>query len=501
MLVPRQFRRAVTTVVLIAGLGIAGAPAAFAHPSDDGDKPHQSGQSKREQYTDGTSVPLISSPNVRLANTFPDVSAISGCFAKSAPYFYTSSLNSITVFDASDPLNPTPTGALDNLVFENEAMNCGEKKVDGVTTRFVLVGIDLTQTSSDDIEHVRPVGFDEFLVVDVTDPAQPYIRSRTKTSSSTHTVACVDDTACDYVYTAGGSVVDLTDLDNPREIKQVESPALEPTPNFSSGSGHKWNFDSAGYGLHTGSGGTAIFDVRDPADPKLVTGTDENGIAEGWNDFIHHNSDRPHADKFRADAPPSIDNGNVLLVTEEDYENTDCATAGSFQTWHVNSLDGTPEAVTPLDRINPIEVGTGVALPHLAFCSAHWFDYHQSGFVAQGFYEGGLRILDVRDATAIAEHGYFASGLSEVWDAYWVPERNRKGIATGRKTNIVYTADLVRGIDVFTVDLPKPGEKDEDDTSQPPLPLTVSTGSLGVDGVLGLMATVVFAGVIRRRRK
>ena len=41
-----------------------------------------------------------------------------------------------------------------------------------------------------------------------------------------------------------------------------------------------------------------------------------------------------------------------------------------------------------------------------------------------------------------------------MWDAYWVPERNGKGQATGKKTNIVYTADLARGIDVYQVDLP-----------------------------------------------
>jgi len=197
-----------------------------------------------------------------------------------------------------------------------------------------------------------------------------------------------------------------------------------------------------------------VYDVRDPAHPRLVTTTDANGVAAGWNDFIHHNSNRPNASSFTPGSTPSVARGNVVLVTEEDYENTDCATAGSFQTWYVEKLDGTPGAIHPLDRINPVDAGEGVALPQEAFCSAHWFDYHQSGIVAQGYYEGGLRLIDVREPRNLKEYGYFASGLSEVWDAYWVPERNSKGIATGRRTNIVYTADLVRGLDVFTVDLP-----------------------------------------------
>jgi hypothetical protein len=438
----------VVSGVLTVGLAVP----ASAH-GDHGSS--ENWKKKRADYVAGVSVPVVSTPNVRLVTSFPAASAISGCFAKSAPYFYVSGMDAISVFDVSDPLAPRLTGVLDNILFENEAMNCGERTVDGVTTRFVLVGIDAAQASTDDISHVGD--FDEFLIVDVTDPTNPSIRSRVKTTSSTHTVACVQDTTCDHVYTAGGkhfSIVDLTDLDAPKQIGTSGSPALGYNPSFGGGAGHKWNFDDAGYGIHTGSGGAAVFDVRDPAHPRLVTSTDSNGTAPGWNDFIHHNSDRPNASSFVPGAAPSVGNGNVLLVTEEDYVNTDCATAGSFQTWHVDKLDGTPGAIRPLDRINPVDLGEGVALPHLAFCSAHWFDYHQSGIVAQGYYEGGLRLIDVRDPANLKEYGYVASGLSEVWDAYWVPERNRNGVATGRKTNIVYTADLIRGLDVYTVALP-----------------------------------------------
>ena len=88
--------------------------------------------------------------------------------------------------------------------------------------------------------------------------------------------------------------------------------------------------------MHTGSGGSAVFDVSDPTNPTLVATTDENGVKGPWNDFIHHNSARPNASAFRAGQRASVAKGNVLLVTEEDYENTDCVTAGSLQTWHVD---------------------------------------------------------------------------------------------------------------------------------------------------------------------
>jgi hypothetical protein len=99
-------------------------------------------------------------------------------------------------------------------------------------------------------------------------------------------------------------------------------------------------------------------------------------------------------------------------------------------------------------------MGGGLTLPAGAFCSAHWFDYHQDGFVAHGFYQAGLRILDVKDPRNIAQIGYATTAVTETWDAYWVPVRDEDGVMTGEKTNIVYTADLTRGVDVYEVDLP-----------------------------------------------
>ena len=493
-------------LVVAAALLVSGAlaaPPATAHQSDV-----SSASKKRQQYTDGVSVPVISSPNIRLVDTFPETAAISGVFARSAPYFYVSSTDSISVFDVSDPVHPKLTGTLANLVFENEAMTYGEKKVDGVVNRFVLVGADLVQYSPSDPDSVGTSN--ELIVVDVTDPASPRVRSRLKTTTNTHTIACIDEADCQYAYTAGSrgrySIIDLTDPGNPREvdsdpstagIQNFASPAAEPNPVFTRGAGHKWNFDNAGYGIHTGSGGSAIFDVSDPTRPALAATTDANGVSSPWNDFIHHNSARPNAAQFTAGADPSLAKGNVLLVTEEDYENTDCATAGSFQTWHVPSLDGTRGTVRPLDRINPVDLGEGVSAPHMAFCSAHWFDVHQSGIVAQGYYEGGLRLIDARDPRDLKEYGYVASGLSEVWDAYWVPQRTKNGVATSSKTNIVYTVDAVRGLDVYTVDLPGSTSSTGLLGGLAPLPggtdpavLVLAAGLLGLTGMV----------LVRRRR-
>ena len=435
------------------------------------------------QVSADLTVPSVTSSNVQQIAGLPETTAISMEFARTGPYAYVSSLDTISVLDLTDPRAPEVRGTLTQALFENEAMTYGERMDGGELTRFVIAGIDLYRASTDDPEHVNVDDGAQIAIIDVTDPDRPFTRSVTPVgdepgaiSTSTHTVQCVDQADCRYAYTAGNggsfSILDLTDLDAPEQVRTVRSPAAGPNPVFTRGSGHYWDFDGR-LGWHTGSGGAAAFDVSDPLAPVLVNATDENGTAAGWNDFIQHNSMRPNAQAFTAGAAPSIENGNVLLVTEEDYVNDGdevaCDRAGSFQTWYVPDLDGAayrtrnPDGtavgvgtITPLDSVNaPAEFGGGASLPAGAFCSAHWFDVHQDGFVAQGWYGAGLRILDVRDARNITQLGYATGVATEVWDAYWVPVRNAAGKAVpGKKTNLVYTADAVRGIEVFEVTLP-----------------------------------------------
>ena len=174
--------------------------------------------------------------------------------------------------------------------------------------------------------------------------------------------------------------------------------------------------------------------------------------------------------------------GNVALVTEEDYadegDELDCTKAGTFQTWEVPTPRwrrlprGEPEpepnkgTFRVLDTYNaPLEGEGGASTPAGGFCSAHWFDYHQSGVIAEGFYQQGLRLINVRDAKNLNQYGYVTGGATEVWDAYWVPQRREDGtVRPGYKTNIVYTVDAVRGVEAFEVnnlppDLPVTGDE------------------------------------------
>ncbi len=213
----------------------------------------------------------------------------------------------------------------------------------------------------------------------------------------------------------------------------------------------------------------------------------------GWNDFILHNSQRPNAKAFRNGAAPSLANGNILLVTEEDYEQPDCSQAGSFQTWWVKRLDGTANAIVPLDKVELSDLGS-FPLPVGAFCSSHWFDFHPSGIVTAGFYGGGTQLLDVRNPKDIKPYGHATWGVSEVWDSYWVPAYSKTGVATGKKTNLAYSVDLARGIDVYRVDLPGSSW----DTSA----ASIAPGGGGwgpMGSVAGVLGVILVALLLRRR--
>jgi hypothetical protein len=299
-------------------------------------------------------------------------------------------------------------------------------------------------------------------VVDVTDPAAPFIRSDLETTTNTHTVSCVDP-GCRYAYTAGTyegySILDLRNLDRPRELKVVKS----------KWGWHDWQVDAAGVMWETADEGTVAYDISDPTRPKVLNSTNALALSgAAWNDFIHHNSDRPYARRFRPGAHPSVFNGNVLVITEENINAGPCTDEAALQTWYVPTLrrgdnpTDTPGrgTIKPLDLWQSEIYDTGEKEVAGTDCSAHYFDFHQTGFVAQAWYSHGVRILDVRDARDIKQVGYFIVPGQETWSAYWVPKRDARGrVMRGShgdvlRSEIVYSIDTARGLDVLKVTLP-----------------------------------------------
>lgn len=479
---------------------LAAAPAS-AHGGDEAQD-----RIARLAGAGSASAGLIMSENIQHVGENPSQVAISGCFMHTAPVFVTSGVDSVRVYDITDPLSPTLTGVLPQALFENEAMTCGERRTADGIRRFVLIGVDLVAVAPTDPQHVN-VGGGELIVVDVTDPTAPTITARAPGLTSTHTVACVDGAQCRYAYSAGDSgsgtfsVFDLRDLDAPAEVdgdRAADGLQAFPSPT----AGHKWNFDSAGVGTHTGFDGSSMWSTQKPARPRLLTTTGAAGAGEdpefeGYNDFIHHNSFRPNGHRFEPGTKPSLRNGNVLLVTEEDYEQTDCALAGSFQTWWVKRLDGKPGSIVPLDKVELADLGN-FPLPQGAFCSSHWFDYRAGGLVAVGFYGGGTQILDVTDPRDITPYAHAIWGASEVWDAMWVPVY-KDGEQTSKRTNVVYSIDLLRGLDVYTVDVAGHGGTSVRLASDAAVPQRLGASGTPLALVGGAALLVLGLGRVRRR--
>jgi hypothetical protein len=245
---------------------------------------------------------------------------------------------------------------------------------------------------------------------------------------------------CTQLWVDGGDhveVVDLTFPSAPRSLGKFES-AASNSDSFRVT--HDTALDSTGTLWSVGGGGAAGYRVTaDPLAPQLLGTTGEAlRNPSPYNDFILHNSQR---------------RGKTLLITEEDYIDTDevppggCRGQGKFETWDLSRLN--KGAITPLGtwetELNGMFTSGAVdsKAPVTVNCSSHWFDA-KDGVATVGWYEQGVRFLDYRTPTAITQVGYYIPANGSTWAAYWSP--------TDPNGEVVYTADAYRGVDVLRID-------------------------------------------------
>jgi len=134
--------------------------------------------------------------------------------------------------------------------------------------------------------------------------------------------------------------------------------------------------------------------------------------------------------------------GNVLAITEEDYAKPTCEGQGSIQTWRITD-EVLPDGSLKLElldmwttELNELLNQTGRS-PATVNCSAHWFDEHD-GLLAQGWYDQGVRFLDITNPRDITQVAYYAT-TGTFWAAYFAPG----------DPSIVYGLDVTSGIDVL----------------------------------------------------
>lgn len=304
-------------------------------------------------------------------------------------YFYITTSNGLTIYDVSDPEAPQRLGFLPMP----QQPYFAEEDVD--TNGSIL----LIST------------FNGLNVVDVEDKSNPVVVG-TLSGADEHTFTCVLD--CTWAYGSEGAIVDLRDPASP-----------ELAGNWTEGlnvqSTHDVTEVKPGFVL-TSTQPTYLLDVHAAAKPKV--------IASGTSDSaLMHNNVWPNQmrDKY------------FLFGTESSGPSCDEG-SGSFQTWSAKNWKKT-KTFKLVDEWRPENgVPTDGHAPANLYCG-HWFDvrpgYRNGGVVAQGFYEGGTRFLEVSSKGKIEEIGWFVPYAGSTSAAYWVTK------------DIVYAVDYNRGIDIL----------------------------------------------------
>lgn len=351
----------------------------------------------------------------------------------------------LTIYDVSEPEAPVRRGftpVLQTPYFVEEDPDTNGEIL------LISTYSDLTRSI-----HVGPLS--ELVVVDVTDPDAPAVRS-TLAGAQQHTWSCVLD--CTYGYGNLGLIADLRDPDNPRLSE------------------HRWTDFVPVNGSHdvtevapgivlASSNPLVLMDVRDnPEAPRLIARGD---LPDGR--FIHGN------------LWPNGATDRWALVGGETVGDCSGQTDGAFMTFDASDVDLSDEAlsdgeIAEFTFVDEYRVFTGLPTegdsPYNQYC-AHWFtehpDFADGGLVAMGWYEHGVRFLDISDEGEITEVGYFLPVGGSTSAAYWVTDE------------IVYTADYQRGIDVlrFTGE-PATDEVTPSQTGLPAVPAPATAGRAGI---------------------
>ena len=390
-------------------------------------------------------------------------------------YMFVSTLSGLYVYDVTNGASPTLAGTLPLPHFQNEDVSLGGNRL--------LISTDGTAGGA-------------LVVVDISSPQTPTVERviKMEAGGEGHTASCIDPT-CRWVWAVGDqlhSAISVFDLGRASQAGvadvdgTVRDPfgfdfevSVTPAPDVFVGEIkgydefglviHDVHVDQAGIAWVAAEEGTIGFDVNgygtsgDPLDPPVFASTGQNARSDGdlfdfpipenendppgydpakandtVNDFIHHNALRPDA-------------GNVVLITEEDLYNRrtttspgGCEVQGSFQTWRLEGGE-----LTPLDtwktEFNELLTGDedpwgGDIVPTMGLCSSHYFD-ERDGLVAVGWYEQGVRLLNIEDPTNIEQVGYFLPPGGAAWGAYWSPTAK----------DVLYVIDNKRGVDVLRV--------------------------------------------------
>ena len=347
----------------------------------------------------------LASDNVQYVSTVPFDAGTAWGARLVGDHLYVSSYRHFTIYDVSDPLDPqlmstTPTPTLLN----------GE---DVDTNGKILL---LTMSAP---------GTNALLVYDVEDKSMPKLIA-TLEGAGDHTMTCL--MSCRWAYGSTGTVVDL---------RKPASPKI--AGSWRDEFGLRFVHDVtevAPSRVLVASRYMLYLDARkDPTNPKvLATGyTDENLAAP---------TQAKHAGSTRW--PRSATDDFVLFAGESPAHMQCNDGAATLSTWDATKWRRT-ESFKKLDDFRVSNGGYADGSPPAGAlgCTPLWFDDHpkfrNGGLIASAWAEHGTRILSVDRRGQIREEGWFMPFGGEAAAAYWITN------------DIVYSIDLVRGIDILRI--------------------------------------------------
>jgi hypothetical protein len=388
----------------------------------------------------------LASPNISLVTTLGITQPIGARFDRDVMYVTTTT--GLYTYDISQPAAPALLGNLALPHFENEDVDFGS---------------DILLISNDAAESTGIL-----YVIDIKDPKSPAILStfpmggNPATGGPGHTASCIKE--CKFAWVSDGAGVRVIDLRDPAAPVDLGFQATDAGGDIAV---HDVQVDGNGLAWVVGFGGAVAYKLGKNYDGKSlgtpVAKTNEEGFStyieqlglgtgEGPNDYILHNSRREK-------------NSKVVFVTEEDYTRPGCAGAGAFESWSLPTktvkkpngdkvVQPTGGDLTPMDQwvTETLDdpASWNQAPPASAMCSAHYFDLSHN-LVAQGWYEQGMRLLDVSNPSNIRQVGYFILPTSMVWASYFAP--------TDPSRQIIYQLDYTSGVHVLQLDRPAKGSR------------------------------------------
>lgn len=410
---------------------------------------------------DATGPGYFSTENVTLDMNIPVNSGTAGARVVGDQLLVTDQ-NGLTVYDVSDPDLPVPQGFVpipqQYYFTEEDVPSNGE---------IALVGQfgDLTPSIR---LNVVDVSLEDNL------GGQPTIIG-TLSGVDEHTFECARD--CTYAYGSAGAIIDLTDPTSPKDVGEWDDVVRDQGYSFGNGT-HDVTEVAPGI-LLTSSNPMFLLDVRaTPTEPEVIgVGTFTDELGQNDNRFIHANLWPYHGDLPADAADPAAEGWEPDWDAFDDFVLVGGETAplgiggacdkndGAFvtMTWDRVDTDGDGEGDFVEMTFDPaeghgdeykVEPGTFTdgGSAYSQYCT-HWFTtkpgYRDGGLLAMGWYEYGVRFLEIGSDGSITETGWLIPMGGSTSAAYWLDE------------DTIHTADYQRGVDVLTYDSEAAADTDE----------------------------------------